>query len=175
MADDKIDRALEQVDPAKRAFLKGLVGGSAFLTPMVVSFSMEGVSLYQAHAGTGSNVTITTVKTVSTTVLAPSDRNLKEGFGGIDTGVILEQVARLPITTWRYKGEPVRHIGPMAQDFAAAFQVGPDDRHIDLIDANGVALAAIQALTRRVEAQEAELAALRATLERVQAGAGGTA
>jgi len=57
MADDKIDRALEQVDPAKRAFLKGLVGGGAFLAPMVVSFSMEGVSLYQAHAGAASNTT----------------------------------------------------------------------------------------------------------------------
>ncbi|HXJ83448.1 MAG TPA: tail fiber domain-containing protein [Candidatus Methylomirabilis sp.] len=167
MADDKIDRALEQVDPAKRAFLKGVVGGSAFLTPMVVSFSMEGVSLYQAHAGVGSNTT-----TIITTPPPPSDRNLKEGFAGVDTGVILEQVARLPITTWRYKGEAIRHIGPMAQDFAAAFQVGPDDRHIDLIDANGVVLAAIQALTRRLEAQEMELDALRATVERVQARVG---
>ncbi|HXJ79307.1 MAG TPA: tail fiber domain-containing protein [Candidatus Methylomirabilis sp.] len=166
MADDKIDRVLEQVDPAKRAFLKGLIGGGAFLTPMVVSFSMEGVSLYQAHAGTGSNVTTTSVTTIK------SDRNRKEGIADVDSGVILEQVARLPITTWRYKGEAVRHIGPMAQDFAAAFQVGPDDRHIDLIDANGVALAAIQALTRRVEAQEVELAALRARLERFQASGG---
>ncbi|HXJ83492.1 MAG TPA: tail fiber domain-containing protein [Candidatus Methylomirabilis sp.] len=164
MADDKIDRALEQVDPAKRAFLKGLVGGSAFLTPMVVSFSMEGVSLYQAHAGVGSNTTTIT----RTTVTIISDRNRKENIADVDGGVILDQVARLPITTWRYKGEAIRHIGPMAQDFAAAFQVGPDDRHIDLIDANGVALAAIQALTRRVETQEVELAALRAALERVQ-------
>ena len=84
-------------------------------------------------------------------------------------------MARLPIETWQYKGEAIRHIGPMAQDFAAAFRVGADDRHIDLIDANGVALAAIQALTERLDAQEAELAALRATIERLQANHGAPA
>ena len=59
----------------------------------------------------------------------------------------------------------------MAQDWSRAFGVGPDDRHIDLIDASGVALAAIQALVRRVDAQQAELTALRATVARLQSGA----
>jgi hypothetical protein len=44
----------------------------------------------------------------------------------------------------------VRHIGPMAQDFAAAFGFGDTDRKISFIDANGVATVAIQALYRRV-------------------------
>jgi hypothetical protein len=34
----------------------------------------------------------------------------------------------------------------MAQDFAAAFAVGEDDKHIHPVDAQGVAFAAIQAL-----------------------------
>jgi hypothetical protein len=34
----------------------------------------------------------------------------------------------------------------MAQDFHAAFQVGDDDKHIATVDADGVALAAIQGL-----------------------------
>jgi trimeric autotransporter adhesin len=35
----------------------------------------------------------------------------------------------------------------MAQDFHAAFQVGDDDKHITTVDADGVALAAIQGCT----------------------------
>jgi len=101
-----------------------------------------------------------------------SDRNVKEAFAPVDAQVILDRVARLSIETWRYKGQGIRHIGPMAQDFAAACRGGPDDRHIELVDANGVALAAIQALARRIEAQETELTALRAALTRLQMGAG---
>jgi len=41
----------------------------------------------------------------------------------------------------------------MAQDFYAAFGVGPDDRHIATVDADGVALAAIQGLNEKVEAR----------------------
>ena len=171
MATNKFDQALDRVDPNKRAFLKGLVAGGAFVTPMVLSFSMDAVSVYKAHAQDGSNAT-TTVRTTTATI---SDRNRKAGFAGVDTHAILDHVARLPIETWQFKGETIRHIGPMAQDFSAAFHVGADDRHIDLIDANGVALAAIQALTERLEAQETELAALRATIQRLQANHGAPA
>src|SRR5581483_10049764 len=73
---------------------------------------------------------------------------------------VLARVAALPIETWSYKGEPGRHLGPMAQDFAAAFGLGADDRHIHALDAAGVALAAIQALRRQLEAQAARLVAL---------------
>src|SRR5262249_38602015 len=111
MATNKFDDALDRVDPNKRAFLKGLVGGGAFVTPMVLSFSMDAVSVYKAHAQGGSNST-TTTKT-STTTVVPSDRNRKEGFAGVDSHAILERVARLPIETWQYKGEAIRHIGPM--------------------------------------------------------------
>ncbi|MGA2661744.1 MAG: hypothetical protein ABSH34_30035 [Verrucomicrobiota bacterium] len=50
----------------------------------------------------------------------------------------------------------VRHIGPMAQDFFTAFGVGEDQRHITGIDADGVALAAVQGLNRKLEANLAE-------------------
>ena len=87
----------------------------------------------------------------------PSDRALKEGFGSVDPRAILAGVARLPIETWSYQGETVRHLGPMAQDFAAAFGLGADDRHIHVVDAAGVALAAIQGLHGLVQAQAARL------------------
>ena len=60
----------------------------------------------------------------------PSDRSLKEGFAPVDSRAVLAAVAALPIERWSYKGETVRHLGPMAQDFAAAFGLGADDRHI---------------------------------------------
>jgi hypothetical protein len=61
----------------------------------------------------------------------------------------------------RREDPSVRHMGPMAQDFAAAFGLGGDDRTIHPADANGVLIVALQALYRRVIALEAELATLR--------------
>jgi hypothetical protein len=77
---------------------------------------------------------------------------------------VLAELARLPISTWRYRWDPadVKHLGPMAQDFAAAFGLGADERVIDTIDAQGVALVAVQALLERVEALEARVARLEA-------------
>jgi hypothetical protein len=77
-----------------------------------------------------------------------SDRDTKTAFDAIDPQSILQNVAGMPITRWRFQGEPddVRHIGPMAQDFRAAFGLGHDDKSISMLDAQGVAFAAIQGL-----------------------------
>ena len=94
-----------------------------------------------------------------------SDRNAKEAFTAINPRAVLEKVSALPITEWKYKGEPdgTEHIGPMAQDFHAAFGLnGPDDKHIATVDEEGVALAAIQGLNQKLEETRADNAALRA-------------
>ena len=93
-----------------------------------------------------------------------SDRNVKERFEAVEPRAVLAAVARLPIDRWSYTGEPIRHLGPMAQDFAAAFGLGADDRHIFPLDAAGVALAAIQGLHELVRAQQARLVALEGQL-----------
>ena len=49
----------------------------------------------------------------------------------------------------------LRHISPIAQDFSAAFGVGEDDTHINTVDADGVALAAIQGLYHLVQQKDA--------------------
>ena len=121
-----------------------------------------------------------------------SDRNAKTGFSSIDTGDVLEKVAALQISRWQFKQDPgADHIGPMAQDFHSSFGVGPDERHITSVDADGVALAAIQGLNTKVNEQskiirdrDSRIAALEKTVEdlkiaveRVQAtrgSAGGT-
>lgn len=88
-----------------------------------------------------------------------SDRNSKTNLVPIDSQEILSKVAALPVFTWSYKSQPdsIRHIGPTAQDFAAAFKVGEDDKHIAAVDPDGVALAAIQGLNELVRTQSASL------------------
>jgi hypothetical protein len=101
-----------------------------------------------------------------------SDKNLKFGFQSVDSQWVLEQVVDLPISTWSYKSGKdgnARHIGPMAQDFHAAFNVGASDRYIFQIDADGVSFAAIQALNSKVEELEAENQQLRSTLRDLEA------
>jgi hypothetical protein len=91
-----------------------------------------------------------------------SDRNAKEKFEPISPRAVLEKVAALPLSRWSYKTDPeTRHVGPMAQDFYAAFDVGTDDRHIGLGDEGGVALAAIQGLNEKVDQKDAEIQTLK--------------
>jgi hypothetical protein len=86
-----------------------------------------------------------------------SDRNLKEKFAPVNSLEILHRVTGLPISNWNFKtDEATRHIGPMAQDFYAAFNVGMDDKHIATVDEDGVALAAIQGLNEKLTADDAQ-------------------
>ena len=104
-----------------------------------------------------------------------SDRSRKENFMPIDAGAILEKLAALPIDSWNYTNDTgsVRHVGPVAQDFHAAFGLnGSDDLHIADLDEGGVALAAIKGLNQKVESENATLraenASLKTRLERLE-------
>ena len=97
-----------------------------------------------------------------------SDVNAKTAITDIDPGEILSLVSELPVSQWEYKdavGET--HIGPMAQDFYAAFGLGASETGISTIDTAGVALVAIKALSdenkllrRQLQAQKNRLTAL---------------
>ncbi len=93
-----------------------------------------------------------------------SDRNVKENVVQADARTILDRLAQVPIYHWNAIGvDPSnQHLGPMAQDFYAAFQLGIDDKAISTIDLDGVALASIQALHREAQEKDAEIAALKA-------------
>jgi len=109
------------------------------------------------HSGAGSWTTL-------------SDRDLKTAFAPVDRREVLEKVAALPVETWQYKAQDasVRHIGPVAQDFRAAFGVGEDPRGIATVDADGVALAAVQGLYDIVKELKAENAELRREVEQLK-------
>jgi hypothetical protein len=87
-----------------------------------------------------------------------SDASAKAGFAPVDGRQVLDQLASIPISTWYYRGQDpsIRHIGPTAQDFRAAFNLGQDGHYISTVDEDGVALAAIQELYRLARQDRAQ-------------------
>jgi hypothetical protein len=77
---------------------------------------------------------------------------------------VLEKLAAIPVQSWNYKWESdtnTPHLGPMAQDFKAAFYPGRDDKSISTLEFDGVELAAIQGLNRKLEQKETEITELK--------------
>jgi hypothetical protein len=87
-----------------------------------------------------------------------SSRALKVGFEAVDVEQVLDRVLDLAVSHWSYRASPMegRHLGPVAEDFHAAFGLGGDGRAISTVDADGVALAAIQGLARRLAREREE-------------------
>ena len=119
-----------------------------------------------------------TQHTYTGAVLAPgatawtvgSDRASKDNLRDVDPQAVLAKVLGLPIATWNWKSQDaaIRHMGPMAQDFHAAFGLGESPKGISTVDADGVALAAIQGLNAKLEeriaGQQREIDELRSTI-----------
>jgi hypothetical protein len=101
-----------------------------------------------------------------------SDKNLKANFTNTNGRAVLDALANVPIQSWNYKSQDttIRHIGPMAQDFYAAFNVGEDDTHIATIDADGVALAAIQGLHQENQELKSQISSLESRLAALEQG-----
>jgi hypothetical protein len=97
-----------------------------------------------------------------------SDRNAKENFKPVDVKQVLEKVASLPLTEWNYKGYGDRHVGPMAQDFHAAFPFNANDKMLNSADEAGVSLAAIQGLNEKLDEKDAEIQNLKQRLEKLE-------
>ncbi len=96
--------------------------------------------------------------TLRGTLTQNSDRHVKERLEPVNARDVLAKVSSLSISTWSYTNSAgTRHLGPMAQDFRAAFGLGETDRGIASVDADGVALAAIQGLNQKVEDLSGEL------------------
>ena len=109
--------------------------------------------------------------TIGGTLTENSDVNAKENFASVNRQEILAKVLELPITTWTYKADEdaARHLGPMAQDFFSAFELGGTDNGIAPRNVAGVALVAIQGLNEQLEAKDAQIADLTARLAALEA------
>jgi hypothetical protein len=144
---DSNDSAFKSTAPNE--FAVRATGGVRFVTAIDGNGApLAGVRL---AAGSGSWETL-------------SDRNAKAAILPVDPRQVLETLMGVPVDTWHYKGQSnaVQHIGPMAQDFYAAFGLGEDSRYISSVDADGVALASIQGLYQVLQEKDARIAALEA-------------
>ncbi len=114
--------------------------------------------------GGATLVTLMTSGTVKTggSISGLSDRDAKQDFEPVDRALLLRRLAALDVSEWSFisEGPGVRHVGPTAQDFQAAFGLGDDDTHIALSDLSGIALAAIQELAGRLAEKDRQIAAL---------------
>ena len=137
-------------------FLVRTTGGAVFVSAIDGSGnSTAGVEL-SAGGGSWSSV---------------SDRNAKANVKPTDGRGILRRLEKVRVSTWTYRAQApsIRHIGPMAQDFYAAFGVGEKETMITTVDADGIALAAIQGLYGIVKEKDAEIAALKTRLSAIEA------
>jgi hypothetical protein len=147
-------------------------GGLRWLEIGVRTNGVGGINLWDIAAGGNNNVlnffygpasndrmTLDTNGNlfIDGTLNPPSDRNVKQDFAPVDAIAVLEKVAALPVQTWAYKhSTDTRHLGPVAQDFHATFGLGASDTSIASVDADGVALAAIQGLNEKLEARNSK-------------------
>jgi hypothetical protein len=121
--------------------------------------------------GSGQTATYLVGTVYANNVAISSDRHVKENFTPINPQQVLDKVLALPVTEWQYRTDAngIRHIGPMAQDFHAAFGLnGGDDKHIATVDEGGVALAAIQGLNEELHERDAQIQDLEARLEKLE-------
>ena len=109
-----------------------------------------------------SSSTVSVTGTFSNT----SDKHVKEDFAPVDSEAVLDRLVDLPLSSWRYIGSKGRrHVGPVSQDFHAAFDdllnLNSDDTTIAPLDEAGVAFASIQALHGKVESDQHQIEALK--------------
>jgi hypothetical protein len=136
-------------------FAARATGGAAFVT---------------AIDGTGAPTSGVFLSSGDNAWAAISDRSVKANFSPVDGRDVLGRLASVPVETWNLKSQDasIRHMGPMAQDFYAAFGLGTDERYISTVDADGVALAAIQGLYELVQEKDVEIADLKERVEELE-------
>lgn len=143
---------------ASNSFTVRAAGGVRFITTTNSSFSGANTN-NGVYLGPGEN-----------SWSALSDSNAKTAVEPVDSRQILRKLAALPVARWQYKGQPDRsYIGPMAQDFHAAFGLGRDDKRISTADSDGVMYAAIQGLVEELKERDKAMAARDRTIEELKA------
>ena len=107
---------------------------------------------------------------ISGVLTEQSDRNSKENIEKVNASDVLAKVIDLPVSKWNYIDDESdsSHVGPMAQDFHAAFGLGDDDKSIATLDTSGVALAAIQGLNEKMQGLNDDLEAKNGEVEDLQ-------
>jgi len=143
---------------------------SSTATNQFIVRATGGVRLVSAIDSTGTSTAGARLAAGSGSWSMISDRNLKKNITALDTASVLDRLMSVPIHTWSYKAQEdsIKHLGPMAQDFYGAFKLGESEEYISSVDADGVALAAIQALYKRLQEKEGCCAKMESELATVK-------
>lgn len=138
-------------------FVRDVTGGS--LLPFKI---IPGAPTNSLRIESSGNVTMGADLTLAGVLHQGSSRAIKTSFSLVDGRALLERLTAMPISTWSYLKDSAGtvHLGPTAEDFHAAFGLGPDDAHIAPSDAAGIALAAAQQLACEIDARQGEIARL---------------
>lgn len=130
--------------------------------------SLQGSGVVEFRVDNNGNAYVANNMELGGTLTELSDRNRKHAIVPLDGDAVLAKLAQVPVSEWSYDSEAAdqRHIGPMAQDFYAAFGLASGETRISARDMAGVNMAALQALNQKLARENAdiraELAALKA-------------
>ena len=107
---------------------------------------------------------------ITGTLSQGSSRTLKTAIQAVDAAAVFAAAMALPVYEWSYRQSAAgeRHLGPMAEDFHAAFGLGADPARLAPSDVAGVALVAVQELAQQVEQRKRDIAEIRARVEALE-------
>jgi flagellin-like hook-associated protein FlgL len=132
------------------------------------TFSVSAISGFRFITGSASSPNVTYIPGDSAGWTTTSSRAVKTNIDPVDPQDALAGVDSMEVATWEYESEGegagTTHIGPMAEEFHDAFDVGSSDEHINSINADGVALAAIQGLSAELDERDEHIADLESEL-----------
>lgn len=155
--------------------------GSAFSAAATFTSSANNEAAFRASGGfrfrtNASGSTGCNLAAGSGVFTCASSRSTKENLARVDGESVLVTLRSVPVNSWNYiaEGAGVRHVGPMAEEFHAAFGLGTGNTTIGVQDLTGITLAAVKALEERtvelrqksleLEQKSEEVDALRAQL-----------
>ena len=163
-------------------FVASATNNGAFVwsdSSSTTTFASTAANQFNVRAAGGTRIFSNSGATLGAQLLANatswsalSDRNAKKDFTPVDGREILRKLDEVPVQSWRYKWDEAGstpHLGPVAQDFKAAFFPGRDDKTISTLEFDGVELAAIQGLHSLVKEKDAKIAALERRLAEIEA------
>jgi hypothetical protein len=155
--------------PDSGFFVAQAPGGVVFNTGTNSTFTFE--TTLPANATNWDPATFTALLSPHSASWAMlCDSNAKTDVTPVDHRETLRKVNELPVTAWNYKHDPHhRYVGPMAQDFHAAFGLGHDDKHISTLDTDGVTLSALKGLIEELRERQERSAAQARRLAELEA------
>lgn len=126
------------------------------------TFHVSATGGFRFITGSSRSPNVTYIPGDSAGWTTASTRTAKTNIDPVDPQGVLAGVEEMEVATWEYRdgdgaGQGVRHIGPMAEDFHDAVDVGDSDDHINSINADGVAFAAIQGLSMKLDVEYTQL------------------